>query len=201
MQNSLLESNRASGQGGAFNAVSSDGVFFANVTFRDNSGLRMPQFPLAFAQPDGTAADFCRGVCDVLFWLCSAGVEGSGFCSTSLRMVDSLWLSNTAQYGGALYAAQGCNLAVHNTTFASNYAQVRRAPPAGMTRRWSSCALCAPTHGEQLPFPCANSCCSGCQQANGGAVVIGDGVNATFNSCTFLGNGAPPCAEVHSTLV
>ncbi len=40
-----------------------------------------------------------------------------------------------------------------------------------------------------------------CQQANGGAVVIGDGVNATFDLCTFLGNGVPPCAEVQSTLV
>ena len=39
MQNSLLENNRASGQGGAVNAVSSDGVFFSNVTFRGNSGL------------------------------------------------------------------------------------------------------------------------------------------------------------------
>ena len=54
-----------------------------------------------------------------------AGIQGSGFCSTSLRMADSLWLANTAQNGGALYAVQGCNLAVHNTTFASNYAQVR----------------------------------------------------------------------------
>ena len=38
-QNSVLELNRASGQGGAFNAVSSDGTYFANVTFRQNSGM------------------------------------------------------------------------------------------------------------------------------------------------------------------
>ncbi len=57
--------------------------------------------------------------------LLAAGVQGSGFCSTSLRMADSLWLANTAQYGGALYAVQGCKLAVYNTTFARNYAQVR----------------------------------------------------------------------------
>ena len=38
MQNSVLEFNRASGQGGAFNAVSGDGTFFANVTFHQNSG-------------------------------------------------------------------------------------------------------------------------------------------------------------------
>lgn len=40
-----------------------------------------------------------------------------------------------------------------------------------------------------------------CQQANGGAVIVGDGVNATFDLCTFVGNGVPPCAEVQSTLV
>jgi predicted outer membrane repeat protein len=46
-------------------------------------------------------------------------------------MVDSLWLSNVAQYGGALYADEGCSLSVHNTTFGSNYAQVSRSslPP------------------------------------------------------------------------
>ena len=52
-------------------------------------------------------------------------MKGSGFCSTSLSMVDSLWVSNTAQYGGSLYAVQGCDLTVYNTTFARNYAQVR----------------------------------------------------------------------------
>jgi len=108
------------------NAVSSDGVFFTNVTFRGNSGPCSPQccpapkfdtlFDLVLSQ---RRTLFSRGL------LPNAGVQGSGFCSTSLRMADSLWLANTAQYGGALYAGQGCNLAVHNTTFANNYAQVR----------------------------------------------------------------------------
>ena len=55
-----------------------------------------------------------------------AGVQGSGYCSTAISMIDSLWLSNTAQYGGALYADEGCSLTVHNTTFGNNYAQVPR---------------------------------------------------------------------------
>ena len=40
-----------------------------------------------------------------------------------------------------------------------------------------------------------------CMQANGGAIIVGDGVTATFDLCTFLGNGAPPCNEVAPTLV
>ena len=31
--------------------------------------------------------------------------------------------------------------------------------------------------------------------------MVGDGVNATFDLSTFLGNGIAPCAEVQSTLV
>ena len=50
-QNSLLESNRASGQGGAFSAVSSDGAFFSNVTFRDNSGMPETACPVRVLRP------------------------------------------------------------------------------------------------------------------------------------------------------
>ena len=39
-------------------------------------------------------------------------------------MAGCQWSNNTAEYGGAIYATQGCDLTVFNTTFESNYAQV-----------------------------------------------------------------------------
>ena len=71
-------------------------------------------------------------------------------------MVDSLWLSNTAQYGGALYADEGCSLTVHNTTFASNYAQVPRSDPG---LHWSLAAALkhGVDHCNNTAYPVASS--------------------------------------------
>ena len=69
-------------------------------------------------------------------WDLFAGVQGCGYCSTAISMVDSLWQSNMALYGGALYVDEGCSLTVHNTTFSSNYAQVPRPVRHCMDAWW-----------------------------------------------------------------
>lgn len=54
----------------------------------------------------------------------ASGAKGSGFCSTNVTMKNCHWINNTAKFGGAIYATQGCDLKVYNTTFEKNFAQV-----------------------------------------------------------------------------
>lgn len=81
----------------------------------------------------------CFG-CNWLKVLGTAG-GGSGYCARSkarkrtdvekvvIEMGGCRWRRNTGKIGGAIYAAQGCQLDIALTVFEGNYAQARKSVP------------------------------------------------------------------------
>jgi len=51
------------------------------------------------------------------------GTKGSGYCASIIEVRNCSWSNNNAQLGGAIYAAEGCRLAVWDTAFEENHAQ------------------------------------------------------------------------------
>jgi hypothetical protein len=125
LQNSDVSHNTATGQGSVFNVGNAEMVSFTNVTFEENSGdegfvhkkLLWAVLPTALALHRLSGA---RGLKEV-----PAGTKGSGYCASIIAISNCRWAHNNAQLGGAIYATEGCRLAVANTTFQSNHAQVR----------------------------------------------------------------------------
>lgn len=125
-----MSHNTATGQGSAFNVGNAELVSFTNVTFEENSGATLDACANHLVVPrhrmyDTATVDQLRP--SIIQLINGTGTKGSGYCASIITIANSTWARNNAQLGGAIYAAEGCRLAVTNTTFRENHAQVRES--------------------------------------------------------------------------
>ena len=198
-----MSGNTATGQGSVFNVGNVEMVSFTNVTFDDNSGIldtpsvlfRPHHLHLTLHMHSLHLTTCClqerRGLATVPATLPSPTAPG-------LTIMRSWAVLSTPRKGAALQSQGPHSGATMLRCIESLVGRVNSTGPAAAVVTWVKQEIkCASLHWDvaaDLPI-------WSMLQDYGGAVVVGNDVQASFESCDFLDNGRPLCAEQDFTLV
>jgi hypothetical protein len=206
-----VSGNTATGQGSVFNVGNAEMVSFTNVTFDGNTGILGLGFypgycssapacsmltglhsqhrtPASCISPHAACRNervwlLCQQHCHYQLHLVSQQCT-AGWCYLRHRGVSPCG-------HGDHISKQSCSGAVSKLWLVG--CALRLQVCHAFTRRSAVLHLA----GVRLP----ELMCYVLLQDYGGAVVVGNDVQASFESCQFLGNGRPLCAEQDFTLV